>query len=498
MQFTAVFDIGTTAVKAVLVSDTKEMAFSHSLPLETIYRREYKEQDPNEWYRVFCSISALMVKKVPAEKIRGIIMSGQMQDLIPVDDAGEALGNAVLYSDTRADKEASHINSLVGEDRIRKITGNNMDASIPAAKLFWLKEHEKERFRKTACFLGSSKDFIILKLCGKFTGDYTAASTFGLMDIHTKCWSNLMLESLSISTKLFPELFSTGTPCGNVTKTGSGQTGFCEGTPVYAGAGDAGASTLSAGITEPGEYSIYLGTTGWIASVSRDVMTRQGVFNLSAIPRDLYINVVPFLNAGGVHKWISDLLWSPEFGTPKYDYIDSLLEQSEAGSGGLFFLPYLSGERFPVMDAKTRGAFIGLTNETTKAQMVRACLEGIAFSIRQGLEAISSEKPGKISLVGGGAKTPVWRQIIADVLGTPITVTVDSSEYLPSVALASAVFIDQGLEESYNSFLSSLPVLKELTYNPSLPSALMDERYHKYLKLYPAIKVLFNQETTCV
>jgi xylulokinase len=418
-------------------------------------------------------------------------MSGQMQDLIPINEAGETLGNAILYSDGRAAEEAAYINSVIGEEHIRQITGNVMDASIPAAKLLWLKKHEDNRYKQITKVLGSSKDFIIQKLCGQSVGDYTAASTFGLMDIHTRQWDDSMLETLSIPKQILPELFYCGAQCGAVNQAASAQTGFREGTPVYAGAGDAGASTLSAGITRPDEYNIYLGTTGWIAAVSQEVMNSQGVYNLAAIPKDVYINVVPFLNAGGVHKWISDLLWSSELEGAKYDYIDSLLEQSKAGSGGLFFLPYLSGERFPVLDAKTRGAFIGLTNETSKANMVRACLEGVAFSIRQGLEAISSEKPRKISLVGGGAKTPVWRQILSDILGMPITVMTDSSEYLPSIVLSSAVFIDQGLEDSYESFLASLPVLGEIIYRPSSSSQLMNEQYQKYLKVYPAIKELF-------
>ena len=492
MRYTAAFDVGTTALKGVLISDKKELAFEKSLPLETISIGEHKEQNPNDWYKAFCTLSALMVKEVPAENIRGIIMSGQMQDLIPIDDACEALGNAVLYSDGRAEEEASRINSLVGEDNIRRITGNAMDASIPAAKLLWLRNHYNERYKKIKYVLGSSKDFILQKICGRVAGDHTAASTFGLMDIHKKQWDDSLLASLSIPKEMLPELLSCEEQCGKVSQAAENQTGFRRGTLVYTGSGDAGASTLSARITGPGEYNIYLGTSGWIAAVSQDVINRPGVFNLAAISKGLYINVVPFLNAGGVHKWISDLLWTAELGCPKYDYIDSLLEQSEAGSGGLLFLPYLSGERFPVMDAKIRGAFIGLNNDTTRAQMARSCLEGVAFSIRQGFEALNTEKPKKINLVGGGAKTPVWRQIMADVLGMPITVLASSSEYLPSVALSSIVFIDQCLETSYNAFLTSLPATEEFTSNPSpVSQKFMNEQYLKYLKVYPAIKELF-------
>jgi xylulokinase len=297
------------------------------------------------------------------------------------------------------------------------------------------------------------------------------------------------VEAAEIMGSLLPELFCCGDRIGEVRKDASAASGFRPGTPVYAGSGDAGASTLSSGITRPGEYNIYLGTSGWIATISADTLSRPGVFNLAAIPPGSYINVVPFLNAGGVHKWISGILWSDPLSMNQYDYTDSLLEQSVPGSKGLLFLPYLSGERFPVMDAKIRGAYIGLTNETTKADMARACLEGVAFSIRQGLEAISSEKPKKVSLVGGGAKTLLWRQILADALQCPITVPEDRSEYLPSIALAAAVFIDQGLAETYDSFIASLGTGEGITYQPAQASAaLMSKNYERYRNIYTRIR----------
>jgi xylulokinase len=494
MFYAAAFDLGTTAVKGVLVSDERKTVFQHTLPLETLFSGDHKEQDPRDWYRAFCGISRKIFESgFRPEQIRGIIMSGQMQDLIPVDGEGEPLRNAVLYSDGRAGEEAAFINRSIGEDTIRRITGNAMDASIPAAKILWYRKHEEDRYRKTAALLGSSKDYVILRLCGKAVADITAASTFGLMDIHAKRWDDSLLKSLAIPSGMLPELMSCGDRAGTVGKTGAEQTGFMQGTPVYAGSGDAGASTLSAGIINAGEYSIYLGTSGWIAAVSGDVLSRPGVFNLAAVPPDRYINVVPFLNAGGVHKWISGLLWSAESGVNRYDYIDSLLENGDSGSGGLIFLPYLSGERFPVMDPKIRGVFIGLDNETTRAGMVRACLEGVAFSIRQGLETISRDRARKISLAGGGAKTPAWRQILADVLRSPVILPDDSSEYLPSAALSGSVFIDQGLAGSWEEFTASLQDPRSiLKYDPvESSSEYLEKQYRRYLKVYPAVKDLF-------
>jgi xylulokinase len=493
-MYVAAFDLGTTAVKGVLVSDEKKAVFQYALPLETLFSGDYKEQNPRDWYRAFCGISRRIFESgFRPEQIRGIIMSGQMQDLIPLDNEGEPLRNAVLYSDGRAGEEAAYINSLIGEDEIRRITGNAMDASIPAAKLLWYRKHEEDRYRKTVTLLGSPKDYVIRRLCERAVADITAASTFGLMDIHAKSWDASLLQALGVPSGMLPELLSCGDRAGTVGRAGAEQTGFMRGTPVYAGSGDAGASTLSSGITRAGEYSIYLGTSGWIAAVSEDVLSRPGVFNLAAIRPDRYINVVPFLNAGGVHKWISGLLWSAESGANTYDQMDTLLETSAPGSGGLLFLPYLSGERFPVMDPKIKGAYIGIDNETGKAQMARACLEGVAFSIRQGLETISPEKARKIHLSGGGAKTPVWRQILADVLHSSVALPGESTEYLPSTALSGSVFIDQGLADSYDGFIAALlDTQNTLRYDPSAAAAEdLDAQYRRYLMLYPAVKDLF-------
>jgi xylulokinase len=494
-MYTAAFDLGTTAVKGVLVSDTKEVVFQTALPVETFFAADgFKEQDPRDWYHGFCEISRMIFARgFDPRDIRGIIMSGQMQDLIPVDDEGEPVRNAILYSDGRAGKEAEELNASLGEERIYRITGNAIDGSIPAAKLCWFRRHEPEHYNRTAKILGSSKDYVILKLCGRSVADLTAAATCGLMDIHAKVWDAAMLEAVGISETLLPELFCCKDRVGSVRENASRDSGFRPETPVYAGSGDAGASTLSSGITGPGEFNIYLGTSGWIAAVSSDTLARPGVFNLAAIPSGSYINVVPFLNAGGVHKWISGILWSDALNVGMYDYTDELLKGSIPGSRGLLFLPYLSGERFPVMDAGARGAYIGLNNETTKADMARSCLEGVAFSIRQGLEAISPENPKKVSLIGGGAKTLCWRQILADVLQCPVTVPDDRSEYLPSIALAASVFIDQGLEADYDSFIASLGAGEGLVYYPMYNSiSLMNKNYMRYQNIYPRIMDFFE------
>jgi xylulokinase len=520
-MYTAVFDLGTTAVKGVLVSDEKEAVFRYTQPVNApaVFagdgadpRIQYMEQDPRDWYAAFRAVSRRIFQSgFEGGEIRGIVMSGQMQDLIPVDRLGEPVRPAILYGDGRAGEEAARLVSLAGEEALRRSTGNALDGSIPAAKLLWFREHEGENYGRTARILGSSKDFVILKLCGSAAADITAASTMGLMDIHTKRWDDTILGVLNIAPGLLPRLCSAGEEAGRVSPCGAEETGFKTGTPVYAGSGDAGASTLASGILNPGEYSIYLGTSGWIAAISRDIVSAPGVFNLAAILPKRYINVVPFLNAGGVYAWAAGL-WSAAGGgmagagsddtgganaagteAAAMDAAAALLEKSEAGSGGLLFLPYLAGERFPVMDPRIRGAYIGINRETTPAQMTRACLEGVAFSIRQGLETMApGEAPRRINLLGGGARTVLWRRILADALQSPVTVAEESSEYLPCIALAAAVFTAQGLEASFESYLASLKTGKILRYDPGPAAAALDAHYRRYLKIYPAVRGIFD------
>lgn len=488
MKYVATFDIGTTAVKGVLVSAARESVMESSHPVTTIYKGDRIEQDPNGWYEGFCKISAEFLAHVEKSDILGIVMSGQMQDLIALDGAGNPVCDAILYSDGRAGAQAAEIERLLGAKTILGITGNGMDGSIPLAKLLWFKQNDPEGFGGTHKFVFSSKDAVIARLTGNYCSDVTCCSTVGLMRLSDKTWMKEWLALLGMDGDILPQIKYPEELAGTVTEQAAAESGYLPGTPVYAGTGDAGATTMASGILKAGEFNINLGTSGWVARISNAPVEGPGVFNLASMERDLYINVVPFMNAGSVHKWVSKTL-APDFDEKgKYAYGDRLLEESRAGSGGVLFLPYITGERFPVLDNRVRGAYFNITPETTKQDLMRAALEGVAFSIRQGLESFAAS-PDKISLIGGGAKTPVWCQIFADVLGRPVTVY-ENSEFLPSLAIASAVLIDLGFIESYGAFIRSLnqnSAVKE--YMPDLAAKkLYDSAYQKYLLLYPAIK----------
>lgn len=491
MGYIATFDIGTTAVKGVLMSTDGRSIMEKSINIETIFDGDYKEQRPLDWYSVFCEISHLFfMKGLSPKEVRGIVMSGQMQDLIPVGEDLKPVCNAILYSDGRAGLQAQEIASFLGIDVIEKSTGNHFDGSMPFPKLLWLKQNEPDLYEATEKILVSSKDYVITRLTGEFITDVTSASTAGLMDIHNKCWNKEWIEMVGLDSEKLPAIRFADEQAGAVKMEASKESGYEVGTPVYVGTGDAGATTLASGISMDGEFNINLGTSGWIACVSADVMLKSEVFNLVAMPRNSYINVVPFLNAGNVHKWISQTLGPDNETIGKYEYMNGLLSQSEAGSNGVMFLPYLVGERFPVMDTAIKGSFVGISPESTKQDLARSTLEGVAFSIRQGLESIG-RTPSKISLIGGGTQVTEWCQIIADVLGYPVYVYRES-EYLPAAAMAAAVLIEQGELLDYASFVNSLQNSGEsLCYIPIPENVkLYNLIYPNYLKIYPALKSL--------
>ena len=486
MRCIATFDIGTTAVKAVLVDMDGQVLLSDSRDIPTIYEGPCREQDPAVWWDAFCEISQNFLTE--GRDIAGIVMSGQMQDVIPVDETLMPVRNAILYSDGRGAPQAQRLAEAVGAEEILRITGNGCDGSLSLPKIMWMKENEPELYARTRCFLISSKDYGIARLTGECASDLTACSTACAMDLRTKQWSEPILKAAGLEASRLPRLCASHEYVGGVTEAAAEKAGYAIGTPVYAGVGDAGATTLASGIMDAGQYNINLGTSGWVATVSDQALfTGGGVFNLAAMPVGKVINVVPFLNASNVHRWLSVLL-SGEEGKPDYENINRLLSESSVGAGGVMALPYLVGERFPVLDADARGAFVGLTPETTQRDLVRSMLEGVGFSIRQGVEAIG-QKPSHISIIGGGGRVTGWCQILSDILGQTIYVY-RNADTLPARAIAAAVLIGQNLQPDYTAFVQGLQQEGSAdVFHPDVSAhAQYDALYARYVQLYPILK----------
>lgn len=487
MSYIATFDLGTTAIKCVVLDDNRRIVYKNAKEITTYNDGFFIEQNPKEWFNVFSELSQSLFKELGDDaKILGIILSGQMQDLICVDREGNSLTNAILYSDQRGEDQMSKIPCEIRESIIKK-TGNDLNGAIPLTKLLWIREHNSKLYNEINKILISAKDYINTKLTGTNTSDVTSLATSGMMDIKSKKYI-CEIEQLGIDKSILPKICYADEIVGYVTVEAEKLTGFKTGTNVYGGTGDAGATTLASGISKVGEININLGTSGWIASISKDVL--PGVFNLAAVNRGMYINVIPISNAGSVHKWIANVI---DGTAKKYISVDNAIKNTLPNAGGLFFLPYLVGERFPVLDANIRGCYIGVNANTTKDDIVRSTLEGVAFSMKQGLIALGIA-PTKVSLIGGGARESEWNQIFADVLGSDVTLY-ENSEFLPSMALASSVLLDQGILNSYEEFITSLMASTKITIHKydETRNRIYQKAYTKFEKIYPTVKSLFEE-----
>ncbi len=505
----ATFDFGTTAIKFVVLDDKTNILYTNKKDITTIIDKEnnHIEQNPIEWLEVF---QQLITEYPQKEKITALICSGQMQDLILIDKDNKPLRNAILYNDQRGD---NYLTQIKNKENIEAKTTIHLNGSIPLVKMKYLEDKEPQALKQTKTLLFSPKDYITLYLTGKAVADTTTLSTTGMMDIKKREYIKEVEEYQTI----LPTINTPGEPVDIINKEIAKHLNLNKELKVYTGSGDAGATTLASGISEPNELNINLGTSGWIASISND--THAKAFNLCAINDNYFINVIPVLNASSVHKWVTNLLYGnnqknnnlkekeinniekednnnkdKKKKESKYQQMDKLLEKNKDYDTDLITLPYLVGERYPVADTNIRGCYYGLTPNTTLVDLVISALEGVAYSLKQGIEDLNIT-PKTISLIGGGALTKVWDQIFANIFETPVTVYSDS-EYLPSISLTSAVLINENKVNSYQQFIAELLTTKEKqTYYPTQNKQRIDNYKNKYTnfkKLYPALKDINN------
>lgn len=495
MNYIATFDFGTTAVKGALVETGGRIRMMDSRNLNLIMRDGFVEQDPAEWIAAFREITGSFLREVSPGEIIGIIMSGQMQDAIFLDGENQPVGNAILYQDGRAREEYEQVIAALGTDRLESIIWNGYTPTLVAPKIAWVRKHQPEVYARTKAIVFSPKDLVNALLTDVCATDSTTASTVGAMNMLSKHWNGEILNVLGLDADLFPPVLPPHAKVGEVTPAAAAEFGFREGMPVFCGIGDAGSTFFASGIMNPGEFSVTWGTTGMVGVIAdRPTKPLNGLWNLAAMVEDTYIQTVPFLNAGNVHKWISSVLTpGNRLETDGIDYagVSALLDQPHSRSG-LLCLPFLTGERFPVVDPDAKGCFIGLTPATTRADLVNACLEGVCFSVRQGMETMNLPCT-KMILVGGAARVTQWCQKLADILETDVTV-LQHSDALPSACIAAGALRSLGLVDSYGPFVKKIQQESgSVVYHPR-----EDLRqyyrgcYEKYIRIYPAVKELFH------
>ncbi|MFA6733082.1 MAG: tryptophan synthase subunit alpha [Sphaerochaeta sp.] len=426
MQYLLSVDIGTTALKSSLIARDGAVVASQSEEYPLHANGSAMEQDPQLWWEAFCKTSRALTEKHPHLELSAVVLSGQMQDLIMVDAQNNVVGNAMLYSDTRCQEEFAQYEQEFGLERAMRITLNGCDAaSLPPKVLYLKKQHGS--LADTQFLLGSH-DYLCWKLTGTMVTDLTNAATTGLLDYEANAWSEEILQYVGLKSGQLPRLEQEPCTTGMITKEAAEATGLRQGLVVIHGSGDAGSSTVGVGAADEQVFSCYLGTSGWIAATLPSAIDpKMGVFNLRHPDGKQTITIGAMRTTGGNISW---LLEAFKVGGNKYAQLQEVAGNAPVGSGGLFYLPYLQGERMPFNDPFARGAFIGLTRDTSQSHMFRAVIEGVAYgmaTIYEVLREVSTSSSVRVVASGGGAENRLLGQTLADILGVPVLKMADAS-----------------------------------------------------------------------
>jgi xylulokinase len=491
-QYLLGLDLGTTGCKALLTRTDGSVVAGATTPYDLSTPRPlWAEQDPEEWWCAACaSIAAVLLAPGAAGgRVLSVGLTGQMHGLVLLDSARRVVRPAILWNDQRTSDECRSIEERVGEDRLLALTANAVLPGFTAPKILWVQRHEPEAWSRVASVL-LPKDFIRERLTGVLASDVSDASGTSLFDVEHRDWSSEMLAALDVPRRLLPDVFESADVSGHVHAAAARATGLTEGTPVVAGAGDQAAQALGAGIVEEGLVSITLGTSGVVFAPSRscrrDVHGRLHAFCHAS--RGLWHLMGVMLSAGGSLRWYRDALCEPEAararaeGRDPYDDLLGAAAEVPAGSDGLVFLPYLTGERTPYADPHARGVFCGLTVRHRKAHLTRAVIEGVSFGLRDSLDLMKAAGVpiDRVRVSGGGARSVLWRQVLADVCATPISVL----NVTEGAAFGAAMLAGIGVGVFADAAAAARATVEETaTVNPGRDA----EQYARVLPLYRSL-----------
>jgi xylulokinase len=487
-------DVSTTAAKALLIDGTGTVVSSATVALSLSTPKPlWSEQDPHEWWDGIAESirQALVGAGATGAQVTGVGMTGQMHGLVMLDGSGNVLRPAILWNDQRTAAQCDEIRARLGKPRLVQLTGNDALTGFTAPKILWVREHEPEVYARTAHIL-LPKDYIRYRLTGGYATDKAGATGTLLMDIKARDWSLEVLDALDIPAGWLPKTHEGPEVTGRISAEAAAATGLAEGTLVVGGGGDQAAQAVGVGAVEPGIVALTLGTSGVVfASTGEPFVEPEGRLHAfcHAVPGCWHLMGV-MLSAAGSLRWYRDTV-APDM---TFDALLAPAADVPPGSEGLLFLPYLTGERTPHPDPLARGAFVGLTVRHTRAHMTRAVLEGVAFGLRDSFElmrTVGLAELRQVRVSGGGAKSALWRQILANVLGVEL-VTVNTTEgaaygaaLLAGVGAGSWPDVDAACQATVRLTGSIEP-------QPGI-AALYEKAYARYCQLYPALKGISHE-----
>lgn len=479
-------DLGTSAVKLLLMDQDGR--------IQKIVSKEYplyfphpgwSEQNPSDWYEKTIEGIQELTEGVDRTKVSGISFGGQMHGLVALDAEDHVLRPAILWNDGRTQEETDDLNNTVGKETLSRCTANIAFAGFTAPKILWMKKHEPELFEKIAKIM-LPKDYLAYRLSGTFCTDYSDASGMLLLDVEHKCWSEEMINICGIRRDQLPTLYESFEVVGTLHPHLADQLGLPKDVKIVAGAGDNAAAAVGTGTIGDGKCNLSLGTSGTIFISS----SQFGVDNYNALHSfahaDGHYHLMGcMLSAASCNKW-----WMDEI-LKTGDYAGEQQGISPLGENQVYFLPYLMGERSPHNDPSARAAFLGMSMDTTRESMTQAVLEGVAYALRDSLEVAKSLglTIPRTTICGGGAKSPLWKRIIANVMNLKVDIV--ETEEGPGYGAAILAAVGCGAYGSLDEAVTKLVhVVETIDPEPELVEK-YEKGYQKFRQYYPALKGLF-------
>ena len=493
-------DIGTSACK-VAAFDREGPVKAHAAADYPVYypKEGWAEQDPEDWWNAVCTAVRAVLEKgsIKPEEIAGIGIDGQSWSAIPVDREGNVLCRTPIWMDTRASGICDRLNQEIGKERIFGTAGNSLQPSYTTAKILWYRQELPEVYKKTYKIL-QSNSFIACRLTGKFTQDLSQGYGLHCFDMRRGCWDAQMCGLLSIPEGFLPDIFPCDQIVGTVTKEAAERSGLLRGTPVAAGGLDAACATLGAGVIHPGETQEQGGQAGGM-SICTDTYKADPrlILGYHVVP-GLWLLQGGTVGGGGCMRWFEqqfagyERLMEKETQESSLVQLNHLAEKVPAGCEGLVFLPYMAGERSPIWNPKAKGVFYGLDFSKTKGHLVRAVMEGVAFSLQHNLQ-IAEEAGAEVKVLramGGSANSLLWTQIKSDVTGKPVVVP--SSDTATTLGAAILAGIGTGFYRDYEEAVQTT-VKETRSHRPNPENReIYEKSYHLYRQLYENLKDLMR------
>ena len=482
-------DLGTSAVKILLVDEDGKVIRTESREYPLVFPNPgWSEQEPEDWWKAVIDGVKAIMRGIDPGLVDGIGCGGQMHGLVILDSDDNVIRPAILWNDGRTFREVDYLNNVIGKQRLSELTANIAFAGFTAPKVLWVKNNEPENFFKISKLM-LPKDYINYKLTGVHCCDYSDASGMLLLDVKHKCWSKEMLSVCGIEESIMPGLYESADVVGCVKPDVAKQLGLSGNVKVIAGAGDNAAAAVGTGIVGDGGCNISLGTSGtvFISSEKFRVDTNNALHAFAHADGGYHL-MGCMLSAASCNKWLCEDI----FGTSDYAGEQKNIEDKDLGENRTFFLPYLMGERSPINDTDARAAFVGMSMDTTRKDMILSVLEGVAFAIRDSVEVAKSLgiKIESSRICGGGAKSPLWRKIIANVLN--IRLEIPSIEEGPGYGGALLAMVGCGRFSSVKEAADSLCGISAVIYPDETIQKKYEKKYGIFKQIYPSLKSLYK------